>query len=173
MSRAKIPAEERHPVSVFVDELQDYLALPTDFSDALAQARGLGVGFTMAHQYRSQLTPEIKAAIDTNTRNKIIFGLNIADAKDMASMSQELTPADFMTLPRYHIYTNLQNNGKNSGWISGETLPASPELRPPNELKSLSTERYGQQPESAQDSITTDDSNPPDFLTSIGRKIIS
>lgn len=44
LSRAGIPAEKRHIVSIFIDELQDYLSLPTDLSDALAQARGLGSG---------------------------------------------------------------------------------------------------------------------------------
>jgi len=66
---------------VYIDELQDYLTLPTDLSDALAQARGLGVGLTMAHQYREQLPPDIRAGIDANARNKIVFGLNAADAK--------------------------------------------------------------------------------------------
>lgn len=51
LSRASIPPEKRHVISMYIDELQDYLALPTDLSDALAQARGLGVGITMAHQY--------------------------------------------------------------------------------------------------------------------------
>ena len=69
LSRAKIAPEKRHTVSIYIDELQDYLALPTSFSDALAQARGLGVGYTVAHQYRGQLPPDIKAGIDANTRN--------------------------------------------------------------------------------------------------------
>ncbi len=34
-----------------------YLHLPLDFADALAQARGLGVGFALAHQYLHQLGP--------------------------------------------------------------------------------------------------------------------
>jgi len=31
-------------VIVYADEFQDYVHLPTDMADALAQARGLGVG---------------------------------------------------------------------------------------------------------------------------------
>lgn len=85
LSRAAITPERRHIVSVFIDELQDYLTLPTDLSDALAQARGLGLGLTMAHQYRGQLPPNIRAGIDANARNKIIFGLNSGDARDMAA----------------------------------------------------------------------------------------
>lgn len=143
LSRASIPPERRHIVSVYIDELQDYLSLPTDLSDALAQARGLGVGMTLAHQYRDQLPIEIRAGIDANCRNKIVFGLNAKDAKDMAAMAPELTAEDFMTLPRYQIYTSFQQGGRNTGWVLGKTLPPSPALRDPVELRALSMETYG------------------------------
>ena len=44
LGRSAVAPERRHPVFVYVDEFQDYLHLPVDFADALAQARGLGVG---------------------------------------------------------------------------------------------------------------------------------
>ena len=143
LSRASIPPERRHIVSVYIDELQDYLSLPTDLSDALAQARGLGVGMTLAHQYRDQLPTEIRAGIDANCRNKIVFGLNSKDAKDMAAMAPELTPEDFMALPRYRVYTSFQQGGKNTGWVMGKTLPPTPALRDPVEFRALSMETYG------------------------------
>ena len=143
LSRAGIPPEKRHMVSIFIDELQDYLALPTSFSDALAQARGLGTAFTVAHQYRGQLPPDIKSGIDANCRNKIAFGLNSDDAKDMAAQAPELTALDFMTLPRYHIYTCFQSAGRNTGWISGKTLPKTEPIRIGAELKAESMKRYG------------------------------
>ncbi len=143
LSRASIPAERRHIVGVYIDELQDYLSLPTDLSDALAQARGLGVGMTLAHQYRDQLPPEIRAGVDANCRNKIVFGLNSKDAKDMAAMAPELTAEDFMTLPRYQIYTLFQAGGRSTGWVMGRTLPPPPPLRAPAELYARSMRTYG------------------------------
>lgn len=143
LSRANLAPEKRHTVSIFIDELQDYLALPTSFSDALAQARGLGVAYTVAHQYRGQLPPDIKAGIDANCRNKIAFGLNSDDAKDMAAQAPELEPIDFMTLPRYEIYTCFQSGGKSTGWISGKTLPPPEPIRMAAELKAESMKRYG------------------------------
>ncbi|MBQ9321351.1 MAG: type IV secretion system DNA-binding domain-containing protein, partial [Eubacterium sp.] len=143
LSRASIPPEKRHIISMYIDELQDYLALPTNLSDALAQARGLGVGITMAHQYRSQLLPDIRAGIDANARNKIVFGLNAGDAKEMAAMSPELTALDFITLPRYEIYTNFMSEGTSTGWIRGVTLPPMDSLREPADLKALSQTTYG------------------------------
>ena len=125
LSRANIPAYKRHIISLYIDELQDYLTLPTDLSDALAQARGLGVGITMAHQYRAQLPPDIRAGIDANARSKIVFGLNATDAKEVAAMAPELDALDFMTLPRYEVYANFMSGGKATGWIRGCLLYTS------------------------------------------------
>lgn len=174
LGRANIPAERRHLVSIFIDELQDYLSLPTDLSDALAQARGLGVGLTLAHQYRDQLPPEIRAGVDANCRNKIVFGLSSKDAKDIAAMAPELAAEDFMALPRYQIYTSFQQGGRNTGWVLGKTLPPTPTLRDPVELYARSIAAYGvpaNEVETAYLKMFTNNGAPgsnPD--TPIGRK---
>ncbi|MCL2082068.1 MAG: type IV secretion system DNA-binding domain-containing protein [Oscillospiraceae bacterium] len=165
LSRANKPQKERHPVNIYIDEFHDYLALCDDFESALSVGRGLGVGFTVAHQYRGQLSPSIKEAIDANARNKICFTLNSANAKNMAAMAPELEAEDFMKLPRYHIYAQLQNDGRSTGWMSGKTLPAPPPLRLPVELKAASMERYGQNPAELEQIPTADP-----LSVSIGRK---
>jgi hypothetical protein len=144
LSRARVPAERRRIVSVYIDELQDYISsIGADFESSLAMARGLSVGFCVAHQYREQLPKEIRHGIDSNARNKIIFGLSASDAKDMAAMAPELKSVDFMTLPRHHIYATFQQNGRNTGWISGRTFrPMSP-IREEIELKAKSMADYG------------------------------
>ena len=152
------------------------MSLPTSFSDALAQARGLGVAYTVAHQYRGQLPPDVKAGIDANCRNKIIFGLNSDDAKDMAAQAPELEALDFMTLPRYHIYTTLQSGGRNTGWISGRTLSPVPPLRMAAEIKAESMRRYGVPAEETEATLirlmTSTEPEPDPAVTSapIGRR---
>lgn len=176
LSRAGIPAEKRHIVSIFIEELQDYLSLPTDLSDALAQARGLGVGLTLAHQYRDQLPTGIRSGIDANARNKIVFGLNSRDAKDMAAMAAGLTAEDFMALPRYQIYTSFQSSGRNTGWIQGKTLPPPPALRDAADLKAKCQATYGIPAEQIEEEYLnifttnnhTAEENPGDI--NIGRK---
>lgn len=176
LSRAGIPAEKRHIVEIYIDELQDYLSLPTDLSDALAQARGLGVGLTLAHQYRDQLPINIRSGIDANARNKIVFGLSSKDAKDMAAMAPELTAEDFMALPRYQIYTSFQSNGRNTGWIQGKTLSPPPALRDAADLKANCQAIYGIPAEQIEEEylniFTTNnrnaEENPGDI--NIGRK---
>lgn len=143
LSRASLPPERRHIVSVFIDEVQDYLTLPTDLADALSQSRGLGVGFTIAHQYRNQLPPALRSGVDANARNKIVFGLNASDAHDVAAMAPELEATDFMLLPRFSVYADLMQGGHDMGWVSGHTLPAGPVIANAAELKAASAEAYG------------------------------
>ena len=176
LSRASLAPEKRHIVNIYIDELQDYLALPTSFSDALAQARGLGVAFTVAHQYRGQLPPDIKAGIDANCRNKVIFGLTGEDAKEMARFTVDLTPEDFMTLPRYQVYTTMQVHGKSTGWVSANTLPPPDPIQLPAELKAGSMARYGVPAEQTEAEliqlITPPQAQPDPIVTDspIGRK---
>ena len=60
----------------------------------------------------------------------------------MAAQAPELLPLDFMTLPRYEVYTTFQCGGRSTGWISGRTLPPSPPLRMAAECKAESMRRY-------------------------------
>jgi len=143
LARASTPTGKRHPVGVFIDEVQDYLALPTDLEDALSQARGLGVGFTLAHQYRRQLPPSLRAGIDANARNKVIFGLNADDAADLARQAPALEPQDFQLLRRFHTYLNLVSGGHATGWFSAQTLPPPPATSDPVALKVASARAYG------------------------------
>lgn len=176
LSRANIPQEKRHMVSVYIDELQDYLSLSGDLSDALAQARGLGMALTLSHQFLGQLSPEIAMAVNANTRNKIAFGLNSIDAKAMAAMAPELTALDFMTLPRYQIYTSFQQNGKNTGWVQGQTMSAPPAIQQAAELRARSMTRYGipsEEVEAEYLRILTPDNDPADGDTpdgAVGRR---
>lgn len=143
LSRANLPKDKRPMVSMYIDELQDYVSLPGSFADSLAQARGLGLAITVAHQYRAQLDQNLREGIDANCRNKIIFGLSSSDATSVSHLSSELEAIDFMSLPRYHIYTNFMVNGKATDWILATTLPPTDPIRLPAEAKALSQEKYG------------------------------
>ena len=171
LSRAGLDKERRPMVSIFIDELQDYLSLPTDLSDALAQARGLGVALTLAHQYRTQLPPEIRAGVDANARNKIVFGLNGEDAKAMATMSDELVAVDFMMLPRYQVYCHLQSGGQSTNWVSGTTLPPPPKTREPIDLRANCMKTYGQAAEAVEAEYLEILNTPGRFDASAGNDI--
>lgn len=143
LERSQLPAAERVPVMVFIDEVQDYLRLPGDLGDALAQARGLGVGFTLAHQHLGQLPTALKAAILANTRSRVCFHLAQDDATVMARGSG-LVAEDFTRLPAFHAYASLLAGGSPTPYASLVTMALGPKISRPVQIQRRSRERYGQ-----------------------------
>ncbi|OLO68897.1 hypothetical protein BKH19_10915 [Actinomyces oris] len=144
LARAAVEPSRRHVVSVFIDEVQDYLSLPGSLADALAQARSLGAAFHLAHQYRGQLPSVLKAGIDANARNKIIFSLSAADAAELARQAIDLEAADFQLLPRFSVYARTMHHGRENPWCQATTLPPTPPTQDALALRAASQARYGQ-----------------------------
>ena len=144
LARAAVEPSRRHVVSVFIDEVQDYLSLPGSLADALAQARSLGAAFHLAHQYRGQLPTALKAGIDANARNKIIFSLSAADAAELARQAIGLEAADFQLLPRFGVYARTMHHGRENPWCQATTLPPTPPTQDALALRASSQARYGQ-----------------------------
>ena len=144
LARAAVEPSRRHVVSVFIDEVQDYLSLPGSLADALAQARSLGAAFHLAHQYRGQLPAALKAGIDANARNKIIFSLSAADAAELARQAIDLEAADFQLLPRFGVYARTMHHGRENPWCHATTLPPTPPTQDALALRASSQARYGQ-----------------------------
>jgi len=144
LARAAVEPSRRHVVSVFIDEVQDYLSLPGSLADALAQARSLGAAFHLAHQYRGQLPAALKAGIDANARNKIIFSLSAADAAELARQAIGLEAADFQLLPRFGVYARTMHHGRENPWCHATTLPPTPPTQDALALRASSQARYGQ-----------------------------
>ncbi|MFB6718702.1 type IV secretory system conjugative DNA transfer family protein [Kribbella sp. NPDC056345] len=143
--RLALPAEERHPVMVMVDEVQDYLHLPTDLAHALAQARGLGAGFTLAHQYTSQLSTGMRAGFLGNVRSRVVFQLAHDDATLLAKGHPEITADDFTALPAYSVYASLAtDNGEVTPYAAGATNPLPPAFSDADRIRSTSQNSYGQ-----------------------------
>ena len=144
LARQAEPPQWRQIVSVYIDEVQAFLAgLPGSLADALAQARSLGAAFHLAHQYRGQLSTEMMQAVETNTRSKVYFALSATDAAAAARLAPELEAADFQLLAQYQAYATVMHHGRRSGWFSLATRPAPPPVRDPALLYAASHARYG------------------------------
>jgi hypothetical protein len=143
LGRAAVPVERRHPVMVYVDEFQQYLHLPTDLADVLAQARGLGVGLTLAHQHLAQLHPAIRAAVLANARSRVVFATNHDDAQALVRNAARLNAADVVGLGRYAVYASLLAGGEATPWASARTLPPPAPLRDPEVVRDRSRQRWG------------------------------
>lgn len=144
LGRGRVPAEQRHPVVVYADEFQDYVHLPTDMADALAQARGLGVGLTLAHQHLAQLPGNLRAAVLANARSRVCFQLAGDDAQAMARFSGDLLqPSDFQRLRRYEAYVQVVADGEVTNFASVRTLPMQSPVSDPAAVREMSRLRYG------------------------------
>ncbi|MFL6099500.1 MAG: type IV secretory system conjugative DNA transfer family protein [Actinomycetales bacterium] len=124
LERAKEPDPTAHPATVVIDEVQQYLNLPTSIDDALNRSRSLGVGWHLAHQFRAQLPAPVRAAVDSNAKSKIVFQpLDPDDAAAMAKQAPDLQAVDFLSLGKFQAYANLTADGAPAGWALLRTLP--------------------------------------------------
>lgn len=122
-ARAAMPAAHRHPAWIYLDEFQDVLRLPLDIADALAQARGLGVGFVLVNQYLGQLPEQMKRAALGTVRSTVLFQLDLDDAKVFDRRFSPLTASDLTHLPVYEIAARLCEHNTTTRPVTGVTLP--------------------------------------------------
>lgn len=143
LGRASVAPEQRHPVMVVVDEVQDYLGLPTGIAEILSQSRGLGVGWALAHQHLGQLPVDVRAAVLANARSRVVFQVGADDAAVLARGQKDVGVEDFTQLPVREAYLRLVVGSEVSGYCSGRTLPPPEPTSDPEAIRSLSRERYG------------------------------
>jgi hypothetical protein len=144
LARAGTEPDGRRRVSVFVDEVQEYLRLGGgDLADALARSRSLGVAWHLAHQYRDQLDPATRRAVDANVRNIVTFSLSHADAREMSQTAPGLTAEDFESLPQFAVYARVLASGRPTGWFSANTAPARTPSADPAAIRAASEHRWG------------------------------
>ncbi|MFW8744751.1 type IV secretory system conjugative DNA transfer family protein [Mesorhizobium japonicum] len=149
------------PASIYIDEVGQFLHLPTSIEDAYATARSYGVSFNTAFQFRRQLPESMREALDVNARNQIIFATGAKDARDYARMAPDLEPDDFSQLGLHEVYARVVVDGTTTKWFSARTLPAAPAIGAKAEVFRLSRERYGAVPHFESQSIRDDEQAPP------------
>jgi type IV secretory pathway TraG/TraD family ATPase VirD4 len=121
LSRADVPEEKRRGFFIYADEFHTFTTLGT--ASMLSELRKYRVGMILAHQYISQLDPQVRDAVLGNTGTMITFRLGAADAHTMAKeFEPELSALDLMSLPNYHIYLKLMVHGTVSRPFSAETI---------------------------------------------------
>jgi Type IV secretion-system coupling protein DNA-binding domain len=82
VQRAAIPAHERRPVFLYIDEAQDYF--DANIASLLTQARKYRVGLVFAHQSLDQLSGELRGSVLANTTIRFAGGLSAKDASAIA-----------------------------------------------------------------------------------------
>lgn len=116
---------DRPPFLCLIDECHRFCHLPQGMATALAQARGYGLGFVLAHQHLAQVSDHgLAEAIDANCQTKICFALQAADAKRMAPHFQpRLDAYDLQHLGSYTIACRILHDARELPAATAETLP--------------------------------------------------
>lgn len=126
LSRADIPESERIDYTLYLDEFHNFTTQSLIFM--LSELRKYRLSLVLAHQYLTQLEPNIREAILGNVGTTIIFRIGATDAETIAmEFAPEFKLMDFTNLPNYHIYLKLMIDGKISRPFSAVTLPPMPD----------------------------------------------
>ena len=118
------PSANRRDFFVYIDEFQSFTTLA--LANMLSELRKYRVGFTVAHQYLHQLTPEIRHAVLGNVGTFISFRIGPEDAPYVVREFQSNFAAeDLIQLENYRIYLKLMIDGMPSWPFSARTLRSS------------------------------------------------
>lgn len=143
-ARADRPADQRRPVVAYLDEWQHFLHLPTPMASVLAEARGLGLSMTLAHQHLEQVPAEPRSAVLSNARSRVVFQLPAADARLVArDLGGLLTPEELQGLGAFEVVCQLYAAGATQPPATGRTLPMVPATSDGADIRAQSANRYG------------------------------
>lgn len=120
LSRADAPENTRRDFFLYLDEFQSFTTL--SLATMLSELRKYRVNLILAHQYLSQLDPQVRDAILGNVGTMISFRLGLADAEILAKeFHPDFVAEDLISLPNHEVYLKLMVDGKMSRPFSAET----------------------------------------------------
>ena len=145
LARAGQPEQSRADASLYVDEVHNYLNLPTPLEEMLAEARGYRLSLCLAHQHLGQLPKEMREALSANARTKLYFQLSPQDAQTLGKeVEPELAAHDLAHLPRYTAAVRLCHAGETGPAFTLTTTPLEPaDPRQAEAVRAASRKRNG------------------------------
>jgi hypothetical protein len=169
-ARSAMDPAARPAVTAIVDEFQDYLALPTNLADVLAQGRGYGLGLVLAHQHLAQLDTDTRHAVLANARSRVVFQTLAADATQIAKeLKPHVEATDLQALPAFEAYASVFAGGSVQPPCSIRTFPPAASRSSAARVREASRERYGRDVQSVEAAIRARTEGTPK-RTPVGRK---
>lgn len=143
LTRAAVPADRRRPAFAVIDEAQDIVRLPLAIADMLAQARGYGLGITLANQYVAQLPDSVRTAILGTVRTQVAFAVDYDDARLLERRFSPLTKDDLQGLQAHEVAIRPSVGGQTLIPVTGITLPLPEPTMDPRLVAARAADRFG------------------------------
>jgi hypothetical protein len=124
MRRAAVTREQRQPTFLYIDEAARFLRSGADLPDMLARARGHFLGIIAALQHISQVPPNLRAALLSEARTKVVLQPGADDAATLArALGPQVKPEDLLTLEPRTAVAAIVTGGQVSPPVSIVTNP--------------------------------------------------
>lgn len=121
LQRARIPAAQRKPFYLYVDEFQNFAS--GSFEEILSESRKYKLGLYLTHQFTAQLPEQLLKAVYGNVGTILSFSLGAPDARELEKeFAPYFTFEDILSLERFQVYIKLMINGMTSHPFSGRIL---------------------------------------------------
>ena len=146
MSRADVPASQRKPYFLYIDECQ--VLADENIADMLSQCRKYSLGLVLANQYVSQLRDRgVLDAILGNVGTIAAFRVSAEDARLLEpAFFPAVSARDLVECPNWSGYMRLHSSQRPSRPFSFNTLPPDNLSSDPawaKELREKSRQRWG------------------------------
>jgi hypothetical protein len=126
MSRADIPADQRSPFYLYVDEFQNFAT--DSFATILSEARKYGLNLTVANQYIAQMPIEVKDAVFGNVGSIVSFRMSADDARSMERYFEpQFTQHDLVHMHNRHFVISMTIGGEKVPGFSAISLNLPPD----------------------------------------------
>lgn len=126
MSRADIPAEQREPFYLYVDEFQNFAT--DSFATILSEARKYGLNLTVANQYIAQMPVEVKDAVFGNVGSIVAFRMSADDSRTMLKYFEpKFTEYDLVHMHNRHFVVSMTIEGEKVPGFSAISLNLPPQ----------------------------------------------
>jgi hypothetical protein len=142
--RASLSERARRPFMVCVDEPRALGDLPMPLDALLEQARGLGVGVTLAPQSMAQLPKSVREAALTNVATRVVFRQHADDARLLARDLPGVTAEELGDLAKFEAVARIGlGPGDVAPSVTIKTTPMSKAISDGDALRAASADRYG------------------------------
>jgi hypothetical protein len=142
--RLGLSERARAPFMVCIDEPRALGDLPMPLDALLEQARGLGVGVTLAPQSMAQLPKSVREAALTNVATRVVFRQHADDARLLARDLPGVTAEELGDLAAYEAVARIGlGPGDVAPTVTIKTTPLAKRTSDAAALRAASAGRYG------------------------------